>query len=78
MVIVKFKGLPAQPFAVGVTVIVAILEELNVFCPVKTGIEPFPESINPVDGLELVQLKVVPAVVEPGLTRFEFAPAHID
>jgi hypothetical protein len=33
-----------------------MLEELDVFCPVKTGIEPFPEAIKPIDGFELVQL----------------------
>lgn len=45
-----------QPFAVGVTVIVAIFEELDVFCPTKIGIEIFPEAIKPIDGFELVQL----------------------
>jgi hypothetical protein len=56
MVIVKLNGFPAQPFAVGVTITVPIVGEFVVFCPTKTGTDPIPEAIKPIDGFELVQL----------------------
>ena len=59
-VIVKFCGVPAQPFAKGVTVMVATIGVELAFVAVKAGIVPTPVAASPIEGCELVQLKVVP------------------
>jgi len=78
MVIVKLNGFPAQPFEVGVTVTVPIVGEFVVFCPTKTGIEPFPDETKPIEGFEFVHENVVPVTEEPGLTSVEFVPVQIN
>ena len=60
-VIVKVKGVPAQPLAVGVTVIVAITGTVPGFVAVNDGIVPLPLAARPMVGSLFVQANVVPA-----------------
>ena len=53
--IVTVLGVPAQPFAEGVTVIVAIITVELVFITVKAGILPVPLAANPMLGVLFVQ-----------------------
>ena len=59
------SGEPSQSFAMGVTVIFAIMGFSVVLIPVKAGIFPVPEALNPMLVLSLVQLYVVPATALP-------------
>ena len=63
-VIVKETGVPVQPFAVGVTVIVATTAVVPLFVAVNEAILPLPLPANPIEGLLFVQLNVVP-LTEP-------------
>ena len=49
--------------AVGVTVMVAVTAAEPLLVAVKAGVLPAPEPASPMDGVELVQVKVLPAVV---------------
>ena len=51
---------PEHKFAVGVTVIVLLLGELDVFVALKAPILPFPEAPKPMFVFEFVQVYVVP------------------
>ena len=51
---------PAQPFADGVTVIVAVTGAAVAFVAVKEGMSPDPFAANPMAVLLFVQVKVVP------------------
>jgi hypothetical protein len=53
---------PGQPFAVGVTVIVAVTAVAPVLLAVNTGVFPLPLAPRPIVVLELVHANVVPAV----------------
>ncbi len=53
--------MPAQPPAVGVTVMVAVIGAPVEFVPLKAAMFPEPLAARPMAVLELVQLKVVPA-----------------
>lgn len=64
-VMVKVRGVPMHPFAVGVTVMVAITGDVPVFEAVKDGMDPVPLPAKPIDGVLLVQTKVVPATGLP-------------
>lgn len=55
-VIVKFKGVPAQPLDMGVTVIIEDMGESELFIAVKTGRLPLPLEGSPIAELELVQV----------------------
>jgi hypothetical protein len=46
-------GVPTHPFAVGVTVIVAITVVMPTLVAVKDGIFPVPLPVNPMDGVLL-------------------------
>ena len=59
-VMVNVCGMPGQPAADGVTVIVAVTGALVALMAVKAGIFPLPEAAKPIVGLLFVQLKVVP------------------
>lgn len=63
-VIIKFCGVPAQPFAVGVTVIVAVTAALVLLVAVNAAILPEPLAARPIEVVLFVQLNVVP-VTEP-------------
>ena len=51
----KPTGVPEQPFAVGVTVIVPLMLALVVFVEVNAAMLPVPEAPKPIFVLEFVQ-----------------------
>ena len=53
---------PSHPFAVGVTVMVAITGAVVVFSPVNEAMSPVPEAPKPMDGVSFVQENVTPGV----------------
>ena len=55
-VIVNVSGVPEQPLALGVTVIVLVIGLLVVFVAVKDGMFPVPDAASPTDVLEFVQV----------------------
>ena len=55
-VILKVSGVPSQPFACGVTVIVAVIGALLELVAVNAEIFPFPLALKPIEVLSLVQL----------------------
>ena len=59
--------MPTQPFAVGVTVIVAVIGFVVVLVAVNAAIFPVPFAPNPMAVLLFVHVKVAPAV---GLVKF--------
>jgi len=59
-VIVNVTGVPAQPAATGVAVIVATIGAVVALVAVKLAISPVPLAARPIAGLELVQLITVP------------------
>ena len=75
-VMVKIFGMPGQPAADGVTVIVAITGALVALMAVNAGIFPLPEAAKPIDALLFVQLKVLPPTAPEKVTRFVDAPLH--
>lgn len=80
-VIVKVIGVPSQPLAVGVTVIVEVTEVVPVLVAVNAPMFPVPDAGRPIEVLLFVQLKVDPvtdpekliAVVEAPLQTVWFA-----
>ena len=52
-VMVNDKGVPVHPFAVGVTVMVAITGAVPLLVAVKDGIFPVPLAASPMDGVLL-------------------------
>ena len=75
-VMVNVSGMPGQPAADGVTVIVAVTGALLVLIAVNEGIFPLPEAAKPIVVLLFVQLKVVPLTAPEKATRFVEAPLH--
>jgi hypothetical protein len=67
-----------QPFATPVTVIVPDTGEVPGFTAVNGAILPLPPAPSPIEVLLLVQLKLVPATVEPKYTGALCAPLHTD
>jgi hypothetical protein len=57
---VNVFGVPMHPFAVGVTVIVAVIGEVVAFVTVNDGMLPDPFAARPIDELLFVQVNVVP------------------
>ena len=78
IVYVYVIGVPEQPLALGVTVIVAEIAALVVFVAVNTGTVVFPEAAKPIAVFEFVQAYVVPLTlaVLANETAVELAPAH--
>lgn len=66
-VIVNVIGVPTQPLAVGVTVIVATSGPLVALVVTNGGISPVPLAARPIAVLLFVQLKTVPATVPPAV-----------
>lgn len=54
--IVNEVGVPGQPFAVGVTVIVAVTGFVPLLVPVKEPMLPFPLAARPIEGVLFTQL----------------------
>ena len=76
-VMVKVRAVPEQPFAVGVTVIVATIGLPVTFVAVKAAIFPVPLAPKPILGVLFVQLYVVPATLEPlKVTAVVLTPLH--
>jgi len=71
---VNVVGVPAQPLAVGVTVMVEVMGAVPLFNPVNDGISPLPEAGKPMTGLLLVQVNVVPVTLLTGVTNVEELP----
>jgi hypothetical protein len=63
-VIVNVCGVPLQTPKDGVTVIVAVTFELELFTGLKAAIFPVPEPANPIDVVLFDQLIVTPEVGE--------------
>ena len=77
-VIVNVIGVPGQPFATGVTVIVATTGTIPALVAVKLAILPVPEAARPILGVLFVQLYTVPATefVVLNTTAFVAEPLH--
>ena len=75
-VMVNVCGVPGQPAADGITVIVAVTGALVKLITVNTGIFPLPFAAKPIVVLLFVQLKVVPLIAPEKATRFVEAPLH--
>lgn len=67
-------GVPMQPFAVGVTVMVAISGAVPEFVAAKVGVFPVPVEAKPIDGVLFVHAKVVPATGLLKVTADAVAP----
>lgn len=65
-------GVPVQPLAVGVTVMVEVTAAEPVLVAVNAGVLPVPLAASPIDVLELVHAKVAPAT---GLVKLLAATA---
>ena len=57
---VNVDGVPVQPFAVGVTVIVVVIGEVVAFVAMNEGIFPEPLAARPMAVLVFVHVNVVP------------------
>ncbi len=75
-VILKLRGVPAQPLAEGVTVTVEVTTTDEVFVAMKEAILPEPLAPSPMPELLFVQLKVVPGTAPAKLTAVVEAPWH--
>ena len=73
-VIVKFCGIPGQPFAVGLTVIVAVTGATVLLVAVKEAILPVPVPPRLIDTMLLVHAKVVPVVALLNVNALWVAP----
>jgi hypothetical protein len=71
---VKDRGVPTHPLAVGVTVIVATTLVVPALAAVKEGMFPVPLAPSPMDGVELTHAKVVPATGPVIVIRLVVAP----
>jgi hypothetical protein len=67
---------PGHPFAMGVTVMVAVTGALVVLMAVNEGILPLPVAAKPIDGLLFVQLKPVPLTALVKLIALVLAALH--
>lgn len=71
------EAVPVQPFAVGVTVMVADMADVVVLVAVKLGTFPVPlVAARPIFGFELVQVMVAPEGILVKLDEDTVAPEH--
>lgn len=75
-VMIKLCAGPAQLFADGVIVIVAVTGALVVLIAVKDGISPTPLVTKPIKALLFVQLKLVPLTAPVKLITLVAEPLH--
>jgi hypothetical protein len=73
---VNVIGVPGHPFAVGVTVIVAVTGAVPVLVAVNAAILPVPLAARPMLVLLFVQLNVVPATAPVKVMAVVVAPLH--
>lgn len=59
-VMVYIFGVPAHPFTVGVTVMIAVTAVAPVLLAVNAGVFPVPLAASPIEGSELVHANVPP------------------
>jgi hypothetical protein len=75
-VMVYVIGVPGQPLADGVTVIVAVMGDEVPLVAVKDGTLPVPDAPRPMAVLEFVHAKVVPDTGPVGTVAATTAPAQ--
>jgi hypothetical protein len=75
-VIVNVVGVPAHPFADGVTVIVAVIGEVVAFVVVNAGTLPEPFAPSPIAVLLFVHVKDVPLTGPDKLVAGAITPAQ--
>jgi hypothetical protein len=75
-VMVKLTGVPLQPLATGVTVIVAVMGDVVGLIVINDGMFPVPDAPKPIDVLLLVQVYTVPATGPLMVTAAVAEPAH--
>jgi hypothetical protein len=75
-VIVNVSATPAQLFADGVTMIVAVALTDPVLTAVNTPMFPVPDPDRPIPVFEFVQLYVVPLTAPEKATAAVVAPLH--
>ena len=75
-VMVNDSGVPVQPNAEGVTVIVAVIGALLVFVAVNAAIFPVPFAANPTKTLLFVQLNAVLPTVPVNVIALVIEPLH--
>ena len=73
---VKVVGVPVHPFAVGVTVIVAVIGDVIALVAVKEGTLPEPFAARPIAVLLFVQVNVVPLTGPDKLVRGATTPVQ--
>jgi hypothetical protein len=73
-VIVKFCNIPRQPFAVGLTKIVAVTGATVLLVAAKEAMLPRPVPARPIDVVVLLHAYVVPVVVLLKLNALWVAP----
>ena len=73
---VNVEGVPVHPFAVGVTVIVAVVGEVVALVAVNAGMLPEPLAASPILVLLLVHVNVVPVTVPDTFVIGAIAPAQ--
>ena len=74
--IVNVAGVPAHPFAVGVTVTVAVIGEVVAFVAVNEGTLPDPLAARPIAVLLFVHVKAVPPTGPDRLVPSATTPAQ--
>ena len=70
---VKLLVFPEHPLEVGVTVMVAVIGEVVLFNATNEAMFPLPDEAKPIEGVLLVQAKVVPATGPEKATAAVFA-----
>ena len=75
-VIVNVVGIPIHPFAVGVTVIVAVIGKVVAFVAMNEGTLPEPLAASPMAVLPFVQVNVVPLTGPDRLVTGTATPAQ--
>ena len=75
-VTLNVDGVPVHPFAVGVTVIVAVIGEVVAFVAVNEGILPVPLAERPIAVLLFVHVNDVPLTGPDKLVIGATAPAQ--
>ena len=75
-VAVNVVGVPAHPFAVGVTVIVAVIGKVVALVAVNAGMLPEPLAASPILVLLLVHVNVVPVTVPDTFVIGAIPPAQ--
>lgn len=75
-VMVNEVGVPGQPLAEGVAVMVAVTGVVPVLVAVKAPMFPLPDVANPMEPSLFVQVYVVPVTVPAKFTAVVLAPLH--